>query len=174
MCPLVGTARDGGSSLDLKKLTLGEMVIAISGIALLIFSFFKWYGVDFEVQGVDLGSFSRNGWQAPSAFLSVVAILIGIVMAAYVISTKLAGMEVPERLGSVGWGVFLLAGGVIAFVFVLIKWISNTDATKIGIYLGLLATAGLAVGGFLVAKERGHLNDLTGGGSGGGSPPPTA
>jgi hypothetical protein len=156
--------------LDLKKLTTGEIIIAVSGIALLIFSFFKWYGVDFEVQGVDLGSFSRNGWQAPSAFLSVVAIIIGIVMAAYVISTKLAGMEVPERLGSVGWGVFLLAGGVIAFVFVLIKWISNTDATKIGIYLGLIATAGLAIGGYLVAAERGHLKEL--GGKGGGSTPP--
>jgi ABC-type Mn2+/Zn2+ transport system permease subunit len=81
-------------------------------------------------------------------------------------------MELPERLGSVGWGVFLLAGGAIAFIFVLIKWISNTDGTKIGIYLGLLSTAGLAVGGYLVAQERGHLKEITGGG--GGTPPPTA
>jgi len=158
--------------LDLKKLTPGEIVIAVSGIALLVFSFFKWYGTDVEFQGVDLGGVSRNGWQAPSAFLSVVAIIIGIVMAAYVISTKLAGMEVPERLGSIGWGVFLLAGGVIAFVFILIKWLSNTDFTKFGLYAGLVCSAGLAIGGFMVAKERGHLNDLSGGGRGGGSTPP--
>jgi hypothetical protein len=161
--------------LDLKKLSPGEMIIAVSGILLLVFSFFKWYGASGEAadlaEALGVRS-SSNGWQSPSAFLSIVAILIGIVMAAYVISTKLAGMELPERLGSVGWGVFLLAGGAIAFIFVLIKWISNTDGTKIGIYLGLLSTAGLAVGGYLVAQERGHLKEITGGG--GGTPPPTA
>ena len=87
--------------------------------------------------------FSRNGWQAPSAFLSVVAILIGIVMAALRDLHEARGRRsCPSGSASIGWGVILIAGGVIAFVFVLIKWISNTDATKIGIYLGLIATAG--------------------------------
>jgi hypothetical protein len=160
--------------MDLKKLTPGEMVIGVSGILLLIFSFFKWYGA--SGQAADIADAlgvrsSSNGWQSPSAFLSIIAILIGIVMAAHVIVNKLAGVEMPERLGKIGWGVFYLAGGVIAFVFVLIKFIGNTDGTKIGIYLGLLTTLGLAVGGFLVAKETGHLDELTGKG---GTPPPAA
>jgi hypothetical protein len=166
--------------LDLKKLTPGEMIIGVSGVLLLIFSFFKWYGASgaaadaAEALGIRTSS---NGWQSPSAFLSVVAILIGVVMATHVIVTKLGGVDLPERIGSIGWGVFYLAGGVIAFVFVLIKWLSNTDGTKFGIYAGLLCTAGLAVGGFMVAKDRGHLAELTGGGGGGSTPPsapPTA
>jgi len=161
--------------VDLKKLSPGEMTIAISGIVLLIFSFFKWYGVEFSIAGTTIASVSRNGWQAPSAILSVLAILIGVVMAAHIIVTKLAGVELPERLGSVGWGVFHLAGGVLAFVFILIKFVSNTSDTKIGIYVGLLASFGLAVGGFLTARERGDLQALQNrGGSGGGGTPPAA
>ena len=163
--------------LDLKKLTPGEMTIAISGVVLLIFSFFKWYGVEFKIAGQTLASVSRNGWESPDAFFSIIAILIGIVMAAHVIMNKLAGVEMPERLGSFGWGVFYLAGGVIAFVFLLIKWLGNTDFTKFGLYISILASLGLAVGGFLTARERGDLAALQNrgaggtGGTGGGTPP---
>lgn len=160
--------------MDLKKLTPGEMTIAISGVVLLIFSFFKWYGLEFKIAGQTLAAVSRNGWQGPDAFFSVIAILIGIVMAAHVIANKLAGVEMPERLGSVGWGVFYLAGGVIAFVFLLIKWLGNTDFTKFGLYISILAGLGLAVGGFLTARERGDLTNLQRGtgGAGGSTPPP--
>jgi hypothetical protein len=166
--------------VDLKKLSLGEMVIAVSGILLLILSFFSWYSVDipsFEIGGQTIGggsAYSASGWGRPSAFLSVVAILIGVVMAAHVIVTRLAGVEMPERLGSIGWGVFYLAGGVIAFVFLLIKFIGNTDFVQIWFYLAILCGLGLAVGGFLCAKERGDLAALQnrGGASGGASDPP--
>jgi hypothetical protein len=163
--------------MDLKKLSPGEMVISVSGIVLLIFSFFKWYGVGGEFEeALDAAGVrsSFNGWQAPSAFLSVVAILLGVVMVAHIITDKVAGVEMPERIGKVGWGVFYFAGGVIAFLFVFIKFIGNTDDTKIGIYVGLLSTAGLAAGGFLVAKERGHLAELTAGGPGTPPAPPAA
>jgi hypothetical protein len=160
--------------MDLKKLTPGEMIIGVSGILLLIFSFFKWYGITVLSGTPFEDTVGYNGWQRPSAFLSIVAILIGVVMAGHVIADKLAGVDMPERLGKVGWGVFYLAGGVIAFVFVLIKWVSNTDYTKFGIYVGLLTTLGLAVGGFLVAKERGHLAELTSGGGSTPPPPPAA
>ena len=141
--------------MDLKKLTPGEMVIAVSGVVLLIFSFFKWYSIEFSILGQTVGA-SRNGWESPDAFFSVIAILIGIVMAAHVIVNKLAGVEMPERLGSFGWGVFYLAGGIIAFVFLLIKWLGNNDYVKFGFYISILASLGLAVGGFLTARERGR------------------
>ena len=165
-------------AFDAKRLTTGEMVVGASGLLLLIFSFFKWYGVDVgggEVGGVDIPgvSFSVNGWEAPSAFLSIVAILIGIAALAYVVA-KAAGVEIPARLGNVGMGLVLFVAGAIAFLFVLIKFISNTEATKLGIYVGLITTAGLAVGGYMVAKERGELPAQLGGsgGPGGAAPPP--
>jgi hypothetical protein len=183
VCPFAGHEAPTEAPLDLKKLTPGEMTIAISGVVLLIFSFFKWYGCSGRVCDIasSLGAkTSWNGWQAPDAFFSVIAIIIGVVMAAHVIVNKLAGVEMPERLGSVGWGVFYLGGGVIAFVFLLIKWLGNTDGTKFGLYISVLAGLGLAVGGFLTARERGDLAALQNrgaggtGGTGGGSTPPAA
>jgi hypothetical protein len=156
--------------LDLKKLTPGEMVTAVSGILLLVVSFFHWYSVDLG----PFGTFSRNGWQSPDAFWSVIAIIIGIVLAAHVIVQKLANIDMPERLGSVGWGVVHLAGGAIAFIFILIKWLSNTSNTAIGLYIGLLCAAGLTVGGYLMAKEGGDLPQALGGGKGGATPPPAS
>ncbi len=157
--------------MDLKKLTPGEMVIAVSGIVLLIFSFFKWYSVEFKIAGQTIASASENGWGKPDAFLSVIAILIGVIMAAHVIVNKLAGVDMPERLGSIGWGVFYLAGGVLSFVFLVIKWLGNNDFVKFGFYISILASLGLAVGGFLCAKERGDLAALQKGGGGGSTPP---
>lgn len=160
--------------MDLKKLTPGEMTIGISGVVLLIFSFFKWYSIEFHILGQTVGA-SRNGWEGPDAFFSVIAILIGIVMAAHVIVDKLAGVEMPERLGKFGWGVFYLAGGVISFLFLLIKWLGNNDFVKFGFYISILASLGLAVGGFLTARERGDLAALqTRGADGGGTPPPAS
>ena len=54
-------------AVDINKLSRGEQVIAVSGIALLIFSFFKWYGVgggSTEIGGVevDVPSVGINGW----------------------------------------------------------------------------------------------------------------
>jgi hypothetical protein len=37
--------------LDLKKLTPGETTTAVSGVVLLIFSFFHWYSVDLATVG---------------------------------------------------------------------------------------------------------------------------
>jgi hypothetical protein len=162
--------------VDLKKLTPGEITTAASGVLLLVFSFFHWYSVSYDFGQIS-GSVSRNGWQSPGAIWGILAILIGVVLAAHVIVEKLTGVELPERLGSVGWGVVHLAGGVIALLFVLIKLLNESSSTAIGFYLGIIAAAGLAVGGYLMAKEAGELPGALGGGATGGSappPPPTA
>jgi len=153
--------------VDLKKLTPGEMLTAACGVLLLIFSFFPWYGVDLGA----FGEFNRNGWQEPDAFFSIIAIILGVVLAAHVIVEKLGNVSLPDRLGSVGWGITHLAGGAVAFIFVLLKWIMNTDFTKFSLYLALLFTFGLAVGGYLMAKEAGELPEALGGAKGGSAPP---
>ena len=117
-------------------------------------------------------SASRNGWQSPGAFWGIIAILLGVVLAAHVIVEKLSGVELPERLGSVGWGVVHLAGGALAFLFVIIKLLNESSDTAIGFYLGIIAAAGLAVGGYLMAKEAGELPGALGGAKGGGATPP--
>ena len=155
--------------MDLKKLTPGEIVTAVSGVLLLVFSFFKWYSVDLG----PFGDFSRNGWQSPGALWSVLAILIGIVLAAHVIVEKLSGVDLPDRLGSIGWGVVHLAGGALALLFLIIKLINHSSDSAIGLYLGILCGVGLLAGGYMMAKEAGELPQQLGG-KGGATPPPPA
>jgi hypothetical protein len=156
--------------VDLKKLAPGEIVTVISGALLLVFSFFSWYGYDFGPFSV-----SRNGWQSPGALWSLLAILLGVVLAAHVIVEKLSAIDLPERLGSVGWGVMHLAGGALAFIFLIIKAASSDGLDrKIGLWAGLLCSIGLLVGGYLMAKEAGELPTQLGGKGGGATPPPAA
>ncbi len=117
--------------MDLKKLTPGEITTAVSGVLLLVFSFFTWYGFDLG----PFGDVSQNAWQRPGAFWSIIAVLIGVVLAAHVIVEKIANVDLPERLGSIGWGVVHLAGGAIAFIFVIIKAASSDGLDrKIGLW----------------------------------------
>jgi hypothetical protein len=148
--------------VDLKKLTPGEITTAISGVVLLVFSFFHWYSVSYDI-GPYSGSVSRNGWQSPGAIWSILAVILGVVLAAHVIVEKLGNVDLPDRLGSVGWGVTHLVGGVLAFVFVLLKLVNESSSLAFGFYIGILASLGLAVGGYLMAKEMGELPQALGG-----------
>jgi hypothetical protein len=178
MCPKTGTAaRERERVLDLKKLSPGEMTTFVSGVLLLVFSFFPWYGHDFGSVTVN-----RSGWGAPNGFLSVIAILLAIVLVGLIVVDKFTSVELPERLGNFGWGAVHLVGGGIVFVLVLLKALFGGDYLglgldrKLGLWLGLVAAIGMAVGGYLIAKEAGQLPGALGGAKGGSAtpPPPTA
>jgi hypothetical protein len=161
--------------LDINRLNTGEKVIGVSGILLLIFSFFPWLG--FSYGGF---SASKSAWTFTLCWL---AVILGVLMAGYVIA-KAAGVDLPE-LGNLRWAHVLLGVAIVAFVFILIKVIvgpstggvdiSGTGVSKdrkIGIFLGLLASIGLVAGAYLNAKETGDLPGSLGRGTAGGSTPP--
>lgn len=161
--------------MDINRLNTGEKVIGVSGILLLIFSFFPWLGLSYA--GF---SASKSAWTFTLCWLAVV---LGVLMAGYVIA-KAAGVDMPD-LGNVRWAHVLLGVAVVAFLFILIKVIvgpstggvdiSGTGVSKdrkIGIFLGLIASIGLVAGAFLNAKETGDLPGSLGGGTAGGSAPP--
>ena len=161
--------------MDINKLNTGEKVIGVSGVLLLIFSFFPWLG--FSYGGF---SASKSAWTFTLCWL---AVILGVLMAGYVIA-KAAGVDLPE-LGNLKWAHVLLGVAVVAFVFILIKVIvgpstggvdiSGTGVSKdrkVGIFLGLLASIGLVAGAYLNAKETGDLPGSLGRGTAGGSTPP--
>jgi hypothetical protein len=145
--------------MDLNKLTTGDRVIAISGIVLFVFSFFDWLGAKAQVGPVEVQS-ADSAW---GFTLTLIAVLLGIAMVV-IVALKAFGVELPD-LGGVSWGQVLLVMGAIAFVFVLIKLIAGPNlpdtagladvskTRKFGIFVGLIATAGLAVGGYLRMQE---------------------
>lgn len=164
--------------MDLKKLTPGEMVIAVSGILLFFVGLiFDWFGIDVKLGGQTIASYDESGF---GNFWTLIAILLGVIMAIHIIVDKFTGVAMPERIGNVGWGLFYLIGGGIAFLFVLIAVLIGVEENgvdldpQIGAWLGLILSAALLVGGFLVAKERDDLSALQNKSGGGGSAPPAA
>jgi hypothetical protein len=151
----------------LKDSTVGEKIILVSGIVLFIDGFFHWYSVDLGV----LGTFSRNGWQSPGAFWSVVAILIGLVMVAQIVLARLGTVDFPEKIGGLTWGTIHLILGGVALLFLIIKIINESSSLAFGYWLGLICSIGLAAGGYLFARETGGLPGTLGGSAGGATPP---
>jgi hypothetical protein len=133
-----------------KALSVGEKIIIIAGVLLFIVGFFPWYSIDFG----PLGSFSRSGWQSPGAIWSIFAIFIGLAMAGVVVVNGLTEVEVPENVGGFSWPKILLGGGVAVLAFVLIKLLNESSFMGFGFYLGIIAAAALAVGGFLMFREE--------------------
>ncbi|HLG11239.1 MAG TPA: hypothetical protein VI876_05715 [Dehalococcoidia bacterium] len=134
----------------LNTLSNGEKLIAGGGVLMLIASFLPWYKYDFS----DLISVSRNGWQSPGAFWSLLAVVIGVAMAVAILGPKFANLQLPD-LGSVTWPQAHLGLGVAALVFIILKFINESSYMSFGFYLGIIAAIALAVGGYLYFTEHG-------------------
>ncbi len=164
--------------MDLSKLSTGDKVLAGSGLALFIFSFLPWFGVSGY-------SGSGNGWDV-GFFTGTLPALIGLVLLAYVIVTKvLEGVTLPD---GVPYPLVILGLAGLAALLVVIRLLIGykVDAgftsfkldRKFGLYLATLAALGLAAGGFLKFQEDGgefptkKTGTGTGTGTDGGAPTP--
>ena len=152
--------------MDLNKLTTGDQIIGVSGIALFIFSFFKWLG--YNPPGL-----TASAWHFT---LPLLAVLLGLVLLVYVV-LKAVGVEIPDKFGSVTLAQIVLGIAAVAFVFVLIKVIVGpsagvtlptgiTKSRKFGIFVGLVATIGLVAGAFLnLRADQSNESERTAGSS---------
>lgn len=52
--------------MDLSKLSTGDKVIVISGIALLVFSFFSWFEGTVQLGSADVSAGTKSAWGVPS------------------------------------------------------------------------------------------------------------
>lgn len=128
----------------LRAATGADRIILIAGLVFFVSSFLPWYG--FGIAG--LGSANISGWS--SGGLAVIAILLGIAATAFA-AVRVIGMKV--ELGTVPDGTIYLALGGGAFVFTLLRLITQSSLTKFGLYLALVSSGALAYGAFV--KQRG-------------------
>lgn len=134
--------------MDVKKLTTPDWVVGVSGILLLIFGFFPHFGKDFGPISYSRGP-SIAGW---------LAILIGLAMVAVVVVQKLSTAKLPEV--GIGYGQLLLFAGIATVVLELLNFVMGRSYglgsldVRIGLLLSLLASIGLAAGGYLESKEQ--------------------
>lgn len=136
--------------MDLSKLSAAEKIIAGSAAALFIVSFLPWFG---------LGNFNNTAWNNP---LSSFAVIVGILMVVQILIFHSKASRLPKP--PVPWGQVHLILGVAALALILLQALVGDEVAalgilsaeldrKYGLFLGLLAGAGLAYGGFRRSKE---------------------
>jgi hypothetical protein len=154
--------------MDTANVGRGTLIAGVSGVLLFIFMFFSWFGVDVsdvvpagvpedianqavEQSGVDT---TATAWQAFDVIDLVLLVAVIIAVGFALIDMTGAAVSLPVA------GSALTAGiGAIAFLLVLYRLIDPPGGDgvgrEIGVWLGLITTAGIAYGGYLGMQEEG-------------------
>lgn len=144
--------------MDTSKISFGEMVAGVSGVALFIFMLLPWYGVSADL-GVGSVSDSASAWQAFS-FIDILLFLVAVTAIALVVARATGNLpDLPQPPG-----LIVAAAGALAVVLILFRLLVVPDggidvegvdfSRKIGVFLGLLAAAGITFGGWTAMNER--------------------
>ena len=153
--------------MDLGRLTLGEAVAVVSGVALILFMFLPWYGVEARVEVPGVQSFDAEAetltaWEAFTItdvllFLAA-ALAVGLTLGAV---AGVRSIELPQRPAPI-----VVAAGLFAVLLILYRLVDapGTDIDvsvgevtidrRIGVFLALIAAAGIAFGGYRASTER--------------------
>ena len=141
--------------MDANRLSQGQLVAAIAAIALFIISFLPWFDISgaVTVGGTTIGG-SQNFtlWEAenPLDIYLLIVILVALVPAA--LSFLGDGGEAPMA----SMATALLAGvGTVLILYQIFDTpnIPGDTGRKVGLFLGLIACAAIAVGGYLSMQE---------------------
>jgi hypothetical protein len=172
--------------MDIDKLNTGEKIAGVSAVLLFVFMFFDWFGVEISGSTGFSGTVPGAGGSAWDAldFIPIV-LVIAIVVALINVFLRLSDSDYEPPV-SMNVAVAVLGG--LSTLLVLFRIIDppgfgsfggvSVDATlDFGIFLGLIAAAGIAFGGYKAMQEEGSsfsgtADKLSGGGPGAGSPPP--
>jgi hypothetical protein len=147
--------------VDTSKLSLGEQIAAVSGIVLLIVLFLPWYGVDVSTGVANISaSNSASAWEA-FGFVDILLFLIALVAIAVPVARMTDSLpeDVPGAtliVAAGGLGVLLVLWRIIDLPTPDISSIGPVKvdfSRKIGVFLGLIATAGVAYGGWRAMEE---------------------
>jgi hypothetical protein len=152
--------------MDFTRLTQGEKIAAVSGVALfLIMIIFEWFGV--EASGafggisasVDLDS--RKAFGAYGFIDIVLLITVAAAIGLALISASQTEVGLPVAASAIVAGL-----GILSVVLIVISIISPPEfldvsgdgidyTLKPGVWLGLIAAIGVAYGGWRAMQEEG-------------------
>jgi hypothetical protein len=148
--------------MDFSRLTQGEKIAGVSGIALILIMFiFSWYGV--EAGGQSVPDSGVNAWEAFSFIDIVLFITVAAAIGLVVISASETEVGLPVALSAVVAGLGALS--VILIFYRIIDTPGDVGVVgeafdidvvrKIGVWLGLIAAVGVAYGGWRAMQEEG-------------------
>lgn len=177
--------------MDVDKLNTGEKIAGVSAVLLFIFMFFTWFGVEVSGGSGFSGSVPGAGGSAWDAldFIPIV-LVVTIVVALVNVFLRLSDSDYEPPV-SLNVAVAVLGG--LSTLLILYRVIDppsfgsfggvSVDGTReIGIFLGLIAAAGITYGAYRAMQEEGSsfggtADKLSGSGPGAGTgstPPPSA
>jgi hypothetical protein len=148
--------------VDSSRISFGETIAGASAVLLLIFMFLPWYGASATVGNSKITGAHANAWQAFS-FIDILLFLVILVTIGLVVAR--AADSIPPNLPA-SPGMIIVGAGAIAVILILFRLLNtpgedvvgfgvNVDVgRKIGVFLGLIAAAGLTYGGWTAANER--------------------
>ena len=137
--------------MDFSKLSKGDQILGGAGIVFLISTFLAWFSIDFGPY-----SSSANGWDV-NFLWGGLPFLVVLGMLVWVGLRRFSSVNLPTDIPAV-----YLAGGACAFLLPLLKLIIGEDgpvSRSFGLFLAVLAGAGVAFGGFLKFTEGGGKID---------------
>jgi hypothetical protein len=131
----------------LNQLSLGEKLVAGGGILMLIASIFDWW--HYSAGPISVG---QDAWSSPGSIWGTLAVLLSIILAGIVLAVRLGNVTMPNLPAGWTWGMVYGAGAALVVLFVLLKaWrimAVPAGGFGIGFFLGVIATAAIAYGGF--------------------------
>jgi TRAP-type uncharacterized transport system fused permease subunit len=142
--------------MDLRRLRAGDVVAAVSGVALFVALFLPWYSSD----GAEV-----TAWQALTAIDVVLALVAALAASLLPVTASQRVPAVPLALSA-----FVTLAGLIGLLLVLVR-LANlpgaADGREWGLWLGLCGAIGIVAGAaFAMRDERlspqGRHTDLTG------------
>ncbi len=151
--------------MDFTRLTQGEKIAGVSGIALILIMFiFDWFGLKFtggaEAFGVSVEG-SRNAWGSYGFIDIVLFVTVAAAIGLALISASQTDLGLPVAASAVVAGL-----GILSVVLIVFSIISPPDfgadlsgtgiehTRKIGVWLGLIAAIGVAYGGWRAMQEE--------------------
>lgn len=173
--------------MDADRLSTGEKIAGASAILLFIFMFFDWFKVDIDGgEGLFSVSVGGSAWDALDVIPIILMLAVIAAVAVAIIRLTDAIFEPPVSLNAI---VAILGG--ISVLLILYRIIDPPGAGDVpgvdvspalGIFLGLIAAAGITYGGYRAMQEEGtSFGDLgdqfsSRGGPGAGPPqqPPSS
>jgi hypothetical protein len=154
-----------GEWMDTANVGRGTLIAGVSGALLFIFMFFSWFGADISeaLPGVPEGvaedlvdqsgaDTTFNAWQSFD-WIDLILLLAVIASVGFaIIDMTGASVSLPVAGSAVTTGI-----GALAFLLVLYRLINPPEdlGREIGVWLGLLTTAGITYGGYEGMQEEG-------------------
>jgi hypothetical protein len=152
-------------NFDISRLRRADRIVGVSAIALFIFMFFfKWYGVSSNVSsfaGINV-NVSRTGWETFTVSRWIWLLTIVVALGAVAIAAGALKLELPVQRGVLVAGLGALSTLLILYRIlhhptanVSIANVHSSIGIKFGIWLGLIAAAGITYGGYLGMQAEG-------------------